>query len=54
MLREDDGDEVEDDEDAWDFAREFDGGNFKELDGSGDWKVYEVEEIKEKENELLL
>jgi hypothetical protein len=44
--------EVEDDEDAWDFARELDGGDFKELDGSGDWKVYEVEEIKEKENEL--
>jgi hypothetical protein len=44
--------EVEDDEDAWDIARELDGGDFKELDGSGDWKVYEVEEIKEKKNEL--
>jgi len=37
--------EVEDDEDAWDFARDLDGGDFKELDGSAEWKVYEVEEV---------
>jgi hypothetical protein len=37
--------EIEDDEDAWDVARDLDGGDFKELDGSGDWKVYEVEEL---------
>ena len=40
--------EIEDDEDAWDVARDLDGGDFKELNGSGDWKVYEVEEIEEK------
>ena len=37
--------EVEDDEDAWDVARNLDGGDFKELDGSAEWKVYEVEEL---------
>jgi len=37
--------EIEDDEDAWDVARDLDGGDFKELDGSGDWKVYEVDEL---------
>jgi hypothetical protein len=44
--------EVEDDEDAWDFARDIDGGDFTEIKNTGDWKVYEVEEIKEKVNEL--
>ena len=44
--------EVEEGEDAWDVARDLDGGDFKELDGSGDWKIYEVEEIGEKVNEL--
>jgi hypothetical protein len=37
--------EVEDDEDAWDVARDLDGGDFKELDGSAEWKVHEVEEL---------
>jgi hypothetical protein len=36
--------ELEDDEDAWDYARDLDGGEFKEIDGSGDWHIYEVEE----------
>ena len=35
--------EVEDGEDPWDVARELDGADFKELDGTGDWKVFEVE-----------
>jgi hypothetical protein len=38
--------EVEDDENAWDFAQDLDGGDFKELDGSAEWKVYEVEEFE--------
>jgi hypothetical protein len=37
--------EVEDDEDAWDVAQQLDGGDFKEIDGSSDWKVYEIEEV---------
>ena len=36
--------ELEDDEDAWDYARDLDGGEFKEIDGSGDWNIYEVQE----------
>jgi hypothetical protein len=42
--------DIEDDEDAWDFAREIDGGDFKEIDGSGEWKVYEVELLEEKQD----
>ena len=42
--------EVEDDEDEWACAKDLDGGDFKELDGSGEWKVYEVDFIKEIEN----
>jgi hypothetical protein len=38
--------EVPDGEDPWDVAREIDGGDFKEIDGTSDWKLYEVEEIK--------
>jgi hypothetical protein len=37
---------VLDGEDPWDVAREIDGGDFKEIDGTSDWKLYEVEEIK--------
>jgi hypothetical protein len=36
--------EVEDGEDPWDVARDLDGGDFKEMDDSGDWHIYEVEE----------
>jgi len=43
---------LEDDQDAWDVAKDLDGGDFDEIDGSADWKVYEVEEIGEKVNEL--
>jgi hypothetical protein len=39
--------EVEDGEDPWDVARELDGGDFKELDGTSDWKVFEVVEVTE-------
>ena len=44
--------ELEDGEDAWAFAKDIDGGDFKEMDGTSEWNLYEVEEIKEKENEL--
>jgi hypothetical protein len=39
--------EIEDDEDEWAYAKDLDGGDFKELDGSGEWTLYEVEQIKE-------
>ena len=39
--------EIEDDEDAWAFAKNMDGSDFKEIDGSSDWKIYEVEEKNE-------
>ena len=39
--------EIEDDEDAWAFAKNMDGGDFKEVDGSSDWKIYEVVEKNE-------
>jgi hypothetical protein len=42
--------EIEDDADEWACAKDLDGGDFKELDGTGEWKVYEVDFIKEIEN----
>jgi hypothetical protein len=39
--------EIEDDEDEWAYAKDLDGGDFKELDGSGEWTLYEVEPIVE-------
>ena len=37
--------EVEEGGDAWHIAKyQLDGGYFKEIDGSGSWKVFEVEE----------
>jgi hypothetical protein len=36
--------ELEDDEDAWDYARDLDGGEFKEIPDSGEWHIYEVQE----------
>jgi hypothetical protein len=39
--------EVEDDEDEWAFAKDIDGGDFKEIDGSGEWNMYEVELLGE-------
>ena len=36
--------ELEDDEDAWDYARDLDGGEFKEIPDSGEWYIYEVQE----------
>jgi hypothetical protein len=39
--------EAEDDQDAWDRAQQLDGGEFTELDGTGDWKVFEVQEVTE-------
>jgi hypothetical protein len=39
--------EVEDDEDEWAFAKDLDGGDFKEIDGSGEWNMYEVELLGE-------
>jgi len=38
--------EIEDDEDAWDFAKhELEGSEFSEIPMSSEWKLYEVEEI---------
>ena len=37
--------EVEEGQDPVEVARDLDGGLFKELDGTGDWCVFEVEEI---------
>jgi hypothetical protein len=37
--------ELEDDEDAWDYARDLDGGEFKEIPDTGEWHIYEVEEV---------
>lgn len=42
--------EIEDDEDEWDCAKDLDGGDFAELDGTGEWKIYEVDFIKEYQN----
>ena len=44
--------EVEDGENPWDIARNLDGGDFIEIPYTGDWNVYEVEEIRKEENEL--
>ena len=46
--------EVEDEDDAWDIARDIDGDNFTEIPMSADWKIYEVDFIKEIENAELL
>lgn len=32
-------------QDPWEYALSLDGGEFSELDGTGDWKLYEIEEI---------
>jgi len=32
-------------EEAWEVARATDGGNFDELENSGDWNVYDVIEV---------
>lgn len=42
--------EVEDGRDAWELAEQLDGGDFKEIDGSSDWKIYEVELVEENAN----
>ena len=38
--------EDDDETDPWEFAKEIDGADFSQIDHSGDWKVYEVQEIK--------
>jgi hypothetical protein len=45
-----DDDEIAEGVDPWDFAKDLDGGDFMELDGSGEWNLYEVELIEEKQN----
>ena len=42
--------EVDDEDDAWDIARDLDGGDFTEIPMSADWKIYEVEQVKEIQN----
>ena len=32
--------EVEDDQDPWEVARSIDGGDFTEIQDSGDWELY--------------
>jgi|GEM_PF-3800710 len=39
--------EVEDGEDPWDVGRNLDGGDFKEIDNSSDWNVFDVVEVTE-------
>ena len=39
--------EVEDGQDPWDVAQQLDGGDFKEIDGSSDWRIFEVQEVTE-------
>jgi hypothetical protein len=41
--------ELEDDEDAWDYAKDLDGGDFEEIPNSGEWNIYEVVEIDTKD-----
>ena len=38
--------EVKDGQDAWEVARDLDGGLFKEIDNSSDWKVFDIEPIE--------
>lgn len=42
--------EAENDDEAWEKARELDGENFKES-GYGDWDIDSVDEMEEKSNE---
>lgn len=35
-------------ENAWMYAKEIDGGDFSEIDGTGDFRVYEVIQVEEK------
>ena len=37
--------EVEDDQDPWEVARSIDGGDFTEIQDSGDWELYDVKEM---------
>ena len=37
--------ELDENEDAWAYAKDLDGGDFKELDGTSEWNLYEVEEV---------
>jgi hypothetical protein len=39
--------EVKEGEDPWDVARDLDGGDFKEIDGSSSWELFEVQQIEE-------
>jgi hypothetical protein len=37
--------EAEDDDQAWEIARDMDGGDFKDS-GFGDWDITNIEEVK--------
>lgn len=39
--------EVPEGADPWDIAQELDGGDFRELQGTADWRIYEVQEVSE-------
>jgi hypothetical protein len=40
---------IKNSDDPWEAAKNLDGANFKELDGTDDWTVYDVQ-LEEKEN----
>ena len=42
--------EVEDGQDPWEVARDLDGGLFKEIDNSSDWRLFEVQPVEEVTN----
>jgi hypothetical protein len=38
--------EAENDDEAWDMARDADGADFEPHDGEGDWEIYSVQEVQ--------
>jgi len=38
--------DVEEGQDAWDVARDLDGGVFKEVDNTSEWNLYEIQEVE--------
>jgi hypothetical protein len=43
--------EAEDEDQAYDIARDMDGGDFTPAENNFDWHINNVEEIKEKQHE---
>jgi len=38
--------DVKEGQDAWDVARDLDGGVFKEVDNTSEWNLYEIQEVE--------